>query len=280
MVAGLYWLFAIAGVVADDSVRVRLAGEAARHHTSVRVVVVGDAGGGTEHVARGIARVDSVDAIILTGDNFYPCGVRSAGDPKWAVLKPLMSLGIPVYPVLGNHDHCGNADAQIGAAFPNWIFPAREYVIETPVASFVMIDTTPFAKSGTSPPAIHRFTGAPWRIVVGHHPLLSSGYHGYLPRDEHRRMLRLVPDMREARVDLYICGHDHHLELLDANPRMLVSGAGSNPIPAVIRRGATRWVSQEPFRGFAILELTAKTMTIRFHDEKGDPRSEPFTYSR
>ena len=93
-------------------------------------------------------------------------------------------------------------------------------------------------------------------------------------------MLRLVPVMSAARIDLYIAGHDHHLELLDGNPRMLVSGAGSRPIPPVLRRGATRWISEAPFIGFAMLELTAKTMTIRFYDEKGVARSKAFTYSR
>ena len=65
------------------------------------------------------------DAIyFITGDNVYPCGVKSANDPKWSVVRPLSALGVPLYPVLGNHDYCGNPDAQIGAPLPNWNLPA------------------------------------------------------------------------------------------------------------------------------------------------------------
>src|SRR5947207_7091825 len=54
-------------------------------HEVLRFAVVGDAGDGTALVAHAIARVHAampLDAIILPGDNVYPCGVRSADDPK------------------------------------------------------------------------------------------------------------------------------------------------------------------------------------------------------
>jgi tartrate-resistant acid phosphatase type 5 len=241
-----------------------------------RIAVVGDVGDGTAQVAKGIAALAPFDAIILTGDNFYPCGVKSTGDPKWSVMGPLLKLDIPIYPVLGNHDHCGKPDAQINARLPNWKFPSREYTISTPFANIQFIDTTPFVH-GKPAPTIATQPGV-WNIVVGHHPLLSSGYHGRFPRDEHERMMTLMPVMKD--VDLYIAGHDHHLELLEGKPRMLVSGAGSDPIPAILRHRATRWVSEERYRGFAVLELTAKTMTITFYDAAGVAKSHPFKYSR
>ena len=244
-----------------------------------RVAVVGDIGNGTAKVARGIAAVGPLDAIITTGDNIYPCGVKSATDPKWRRLDPLAALGIPIYPVLGNHDHCGNPDAEIGAPLRNWHFPAREYTVNTPFAEFMFIDTTPYA-DGLKPVPHFAFNSNGWRIVVGHHPLLSSGYHGHLPRSEHRRMLRLIPVMVAAHVDLYICGHDHHLELIEAKPLMLISGAGSDPVPAILRHAQTRWVSDEPYRGFAVLELSEATMTLRFYDATGKARSQLFRYRR
>ena len=257
MFAGFYRLFAIAAF-------------------SYRVAVVGDVGNGSAEVARGIGLAGPVDAIILTGDNIYPCGVKSGNDPKWSVLEPLSKLGVPIYPVLGNHDYCGDPDAQINAPLPNWHFPSREYAIKTPVAEFHFIDTTPMARG--LKPAPHFSFGSGWRIVVGHHPILSSGYHGHFPRDEHRRMLKLLPEVRDA--DLYLAGHDHHLELIDGTPKMLISGAGSAPIPALLRHRGTVFASEDRYRGFAIVELTATTMTIRFYDAKGTPRSAPFIYSR
>ncbi|MGH7486951.1 MAG: metallophosphoesterase, partial [bacterium] len=185
----------------------------------LRFAVVGDAGDGTESVARGIARVHAarpLDAIILPGDNIYPCGVKSAEDPRWSVLHPLIALHLPLFPVLGNHDYCGNPDAQLAAGnrFPEWHFPAREYLLQAGVADFAMLDTTPYVRGRASVPDIVAMLAnahAPWRIAVGHHTIVSSGYHGYFPCREHRRMLALLEPLRAAHVDLYICGHDPSL---------------------------------------------------------------------
>jgi tartrate-resistant acid phosphatase type 5 len=262
----------------------------AQHNpATLRLAVVGDTGNGAEKVARGIARLHAqspFDAIVLTGDTFYPCGVTSPADPRWSLVKPLTAIGAPVYPVLGNHDYCGKSkpDAQIGAPVPNWHFPAREYVVHSTLADFVIVDTTPFAlgnKNTVTATIRDGFASshARWRIAVGHHSIVSSGWHGRFPKNEHARMLSLIDPLRAAKVDLYMCGHDHHLELLDTNPRMLVSGAGSAPIPPVARRQKTLWPS-EMMRtiGFAVVELTQSTMTIRFYDANGDALSKPFSF--
>jgi len=47
---------------------------------AVRIAVVGDIGAGTEAIARGITRLNRespIEAIVTTGDNIYPCGVKS-----------------------------------------------------------------------------------------------------------------------------------------------------------------------------------------------------------
>src|SRR4051812_3333956 len=137
----------------------------------LRFVVVGDTGDGSAAVAKGIAAVHAqapLDAIVITGDNIYPCGVKSATDERWSVVRPLSALGIPLYPVLGNHDYCGDPDAQIGARLPNWNFPAREYTLHSKLADFAFVDTTPIAHGKRAPTPLS-FGSAPWRIVVGHH---------------------------------------------------------------------------------------------------------------
>ena len=254
---------------------------------ALRIAVVGDIGSGTAEIATGIARIhrqSAIDAIISTGDNVYPCGVKSLNDPRLEVLRPLTSLNIAIYPVLGNHDYCGNPDAEIRATLPNWRFPAREYVLHLGVADFAMLDTNPYAAGRAPPPdleSLFRGSTAPWRFAVGHHPLLSSGYHGHFPRAEHRRMVALIPAMRRAHVDLYMSGHDHHLELIDERPRMLISGAGSEPIPPVLRHAHTIWANEGPaYRGFAIVEISATSMSIRFYDADGNARSRAFAFTR
>ena len=53
----------------------------------LRFIVVGDAGTGDPHLHNGILRIarqTHIDAILLVGDNVYPCGVTSVNDPQWS----------------------------------------------------------------------------------------------------------------------------------------------------------------------------------------------------
>jgi tartrate-resistant acid phosphatase type 5 len=254
---------------------------------TLRIAVAGDTGKGTETLAKAIARVHAtspLDAIVLTGDNFYPCGVKSVDDPRWSLARPLTRVGVPIFPVLGNHDFCGKAvpEAQIHASgtIPHWRFPAPQYALRTPVADFAFINTTPWVRGHATPvAAMIRGTfadsKAPWRVVVGHHPVISSGWHGYFPRDEVKRMRELIPVLRETKADFYICGHDHHMELLRGRMLHLVSGAGSSPIRPVKLRTSTVF-PEEIVReriGFAVVEITAKTIRVRIYDANGKPRT-------
>ena len=253
----------------------------------LRIAVAGDTGKGTEALAKAIARVHKaqpLDAILLTGDNFYPCGVTSVDDPRWSLAGPLTRVGIPVFPVLGNHDYCGKSvpEAQTRAtgAIPHWRFPAAQYALRTKVADFAFLDTTPWVRGENAPIASMIRTTfaksrAPWRIVVGHHPVISSGYHGYFPRDEVKRMRDLIPVLRETKIDFYICGHDHHMELLRGRMLHLVSGAGSAPIPPIKLRTST--VFPEEIRrervGFAVVEITDRAIRVRMYGANGKPRT-------
>lgn len=258
----------------------------------LRIAITGDTGEGSERVAKGIAAVHAtqpLDAIVLAGDNFYPCGVVSASDKRWSLVAPLATIGVPVFPVLGNHDYCGGADpdAQVRATgtVTNWQFPARQYAVRSLVADFAFIETTPYARGRGRDPerairAVLAGSTKRWRIVVGHHPILSSGYHGYRPKDEVRRMRALVPVMKSVGAQLYICGHEHHLELARGKVIYLVSGAGSDPIPPIKLRLATLYppeIRRERI-GFAVVELSQTTMRIRFYDGEGRPKSAWFEF--
>jgi 3',5'-cyclic AMP phosphodiesterase CpdA len=263
----------------------------APHADTLRIAVVGDTGEGSDRVAHGVAKLHArtpLDAIVITGDAFYPCGPKSAADPQWDRVRALSQVGVPLFPVLGNHDFCGKSapDAQIGATtVPHWQFPARQYVVESKLADLLMLDTTPFA-AGRNDDAAETIRTLPakktiWRIAAGHHPIISSGYHGHFPRDQHQRMVTIEPLMKRAKVDLYLCGHDHHLELIDGRPRLLISGAGSDPVPPFIPHAKTLYPSEATAQlGFAVVELDAHTMTIRFFDGDGKAISKAFAFRR
>lgn len=270
------------------------------HDNTLRIAVIGDTGIQTDTIAHAITASKPYDAIILVGDNFYPCGVRSATDPKWHVINALTRLDIPIFAILGNHDYCGKPDAQVNADVPNWHMPAREYVIHSPIADFAMLDTTPYAagKSKAAERFIHEAfrengdesQGAPapmsalhtWRIAVGHHVIVSSGFHSTFPRDQARRMRALLPILRENRVDLYLCGHDHHEELLDLSPPLIVvSGAGSDPIPMITVRDQTVWPKESHFHepiAFAAVKITPEALSIEFINARGARIAGPFRY--
>jgi len=171
------------------------------HSDLLRIAVVGDTGEGSDRVAHGIAALHTrmpLDAIIITGDAFYPCGPASATDPQWNRVRALSRIGVPLFPVLGNHDFCGKSSpaSQIGATVVRTgSSPARQYVVDTKIAELLMLDTTPFAvgRNDAAAVALRQSFAAKktvWRIAAGHHPVLSSGYHGHFPRDQHQRMLR------------------------------------------------------------------------------------------
>jgi acid phosphatase len=254
---------------------------------TLRLAVVGDTGKGTETVAKAIARVHAgapFDAILLTGDNFYPCGVMSVDDPRWSLVRPLTTVGVPIFPVLGNHDFCGKsvpeAQTQATGVIPRWRFPAAQYALRTPMADFAFINTTPLIKGQKNDvESTIRGTFAasrtPWRIVVGHHPVISSGWHGYFPRDEVAHMRALIPTLRETNVDFYICGHDHHMELIRGRMLHLISGAGSSPVPPIKLRTTTVFpeeIGRERI-GFAVVEITARAIRVRMYDAEGRART-------
>lgn len=259
----------------------------------IRIAVAGDTGEGSARVAASIAAVHArtpLDAIILTGDNFYPCGPATPTAESWQkAVVPLTAIGVPILPVLGNHDYCGKSDpeAQVRATgvIPHWTLPGREYAVRTPFADLAMLDTTPVVLGyrSTAPAVTEALqkSAKPWQIVVGHHTIVSSGYHGYFPRADVRKMRQLLPELEDAGVDLYICGHDHHVELIRGGSMIyLVSGAGSAPIPPIrlhIRTMFPPEITRERI-GFAVVELNATTLTVQFFGEAGKRKSEAFRF--
>jgi len=240
-----------------------------RHAAPLRFIVAGDAGTGDAHLHNGIVALTKtlhIDAILLAGDNIYPCGVTSVDDPQWKkVTVNFADAGVPIYPVLGNHDYgdptpmngktvfCGNPSpaSQVRATghLPHWIFPARNYALRSPLADFVMIDTQPIASEFAEPfmgshtlkgeldwitSALNQ-SGKGWRIAVGHHTIYSSGVHGIgNHRDQRHLRADLLPLLVRGRVDLYICGHDHDAELIgdlksrNGAPLFLIAGDGAH----------------------------------------------------
>lgn len=220
------------------------------------------------------------DGIVLLGDNFYECGLDSP--ERWRDYDSLIEHGIPIYPVLGNHDHgcpygAGDPSPQIRVEGP-WTFPARNYVIVFgELMELLMLDTTPVAEAWRDSDDVLCLARATlsaegntqkrWRVAAGHHPLYASGGHTLFFWTEPPRMRALRPILEAGDVSAYLAGHDHHLELVEKNHvSYVLSGSAARLKPALPMRRARH---RETRHGFAELEVTRERMRVRFHRLQG-----------
>ncbi len=257
---------------------------------SIRLVALGDFGSGDRHqlaVAQAMARrrrEQPFDLGVTLGDNFYRCGVRSVRDPIWKTRwEDLYTpLGIPFYASLGNHDYghpqviCpynrASPQAQVDRTrhSKSWRMPARYYTYRAGPARFFVIDTE--AWSRTQAAWLERTLrqtlaepGVSWRIVYGHHPMYTSGVHlnqrriGVLRRD-------LAGVFRDAKVDLYLAGHDHGMEHLHADGvHYLINGAGGAHLRRV-RKTTPESIFNAAVNGFLDLTIDERTLIAKFLD--------------
>jgi len=227
------------------------------------------------------------------GDNFYRCGVRSVNDPKWKSRweELYTPLGIPFYATLGNHDYghppviCpaerGSPDAEVAYTkhSKSWHMPARYYSFKAGPVLFVAIDT-----EGWSQPqlawigkTLEASAGDPeikWRIVYGHHPIYTSGVHLNERRISELRE-ELLPVLKAAKVDAYICGHDHDMEHVRADgiDFFICGGGGANLRQFHGKKPGT--VFRHVAYGFLDLRIDQTSMSVQYFDSKLNPLEDP-----
>ncbi|HLX68279.1 MAG TPA: tartrate-resistant acid phosphatase type 5 family protein [Verrucomicrobiae bacterium] len=234
--------------------------------------------------------------IISVGDNFYEDGVTSTSDPQWQNsfenVYHSPSLQVPWYVALGNHDYRGNCDAQIayGQLSQRWNMPARYFTQSRQIdaattVDFFYLDTTPMVKSYWHEPGYREHVStqdvpkqlawfkaalaastAPWKIVIGHHPIYSGG--GILGHGDTRELIAdVLPLLKQYQVQAYFNGHDHNLQHLKAGTvNLFDSGAGSRARP-VFRTKYTKFA--EACSGFTAVTLQADSMKVRMIDDRG-----------
>jgi tartrate-resistant acid phosphatase type 5 len=226
-------------------------------------------------------------AVISTGDNFYPHGVKGIDDPQWLTSYESMfvapGLQCPWHAVLGNHDHDGSVEAQIAytAKSKRWRMPARyfswsELLPDGGLAEFFFIDTTPVYNGTHGYKTIFRpleafvveqfrwlndalaASRADWKIVVGHHPVFSGGVHG-----ASWGLIRyLKPMLEEHGVRIYLNGHDHDLQHVAVDGvHYLTSGGGSEPREAGEASGS---LFSRSTLGFLAATLTTAEFSFAF----------------
>lgn len=238
------------------------------------------------------------DFIISTGDNFYPNGVASVNDPLWQSAYEDIYHGPHTfedwYVVLGNHDYLGNAQAQIDYTNKSqrWQLPARYYsktfeLENNEQVLMVFLDTNPIQPEYKTRDKYRSTQGqgyktqlnwletqlagsdAKWKIVVGHHPLYSSGKR--FGRNQGLRDI-LEPIMEPHNVQAYIAGHEHDLQYNqpeNSNIAHFVSGGGSEA-RFVKQREFTRYAEATP--GFLSVSINGETLKVSAINHLGEVR--------
>jgi len=242
--------------------------------TSLHVLAVADTGSGNKHqmaVGQQMAQVNRrqpVDLVVLAGDNVYPDGDPAKLDQ--AFVKPyqeLLAHKVPFFAVLGNHDiRTRNGEGQV--AYPALGMGGRWYSLRRGPVEFFLLDTNVNAAWQHQLPwlkaALARST-APWKVVVGHHPLYTAGFYG----DDSAGIARLTPLFRRYGVQLYINGHDHNYERtqrINGTTYLTVGGGGAN-LRAVLPNEHTAYATSQ--YSFAELNFEAKKLRIEGWNAEG-----------
>ncbi len=248
--------------------------QASSHPAFTRLLAVADVGSGDANqraVGAQMGRVHQqrpVDLVILGGDNIYPAGDLALVDATFQrPYRELIAAGVPFHAVLGNHDiRTANGNPQV--AYRPFGMKGRYYTVRSgPVEAF-MLDTNVNADWKRQLPwlqeSLSRST-APWKVVVGHHPIVASGVYGNDPN----AIRRLVPLFRRYGVALSISGHEHHYErsrALNGTTYLVVGGGGAHLRPVF---GSDTMAFGRSTFSFAELEATFASLTISGWDARG-----------
>jgi predicted MPP superfamily phosphohydrolase len=209
-------------------------------NNALNVLVMGDIGQAGNRRNLSINSLEKIsenthfDMALLLGDNFYPEGIKYSVDPRWSsdfeeLFKPQI-FDMPFYSILGNHDYQGNPQAQVDYTkiSDRWKMPSRYYSLLKSINDeqdsfllMIMLDTTSLRrdiKRGTHQQSAQynwlqiqlKEADATHVVLVGHHTAYSNGKHG-----DDLDMIDLFKSLDGFhKVDLYLNGHEHNLQIL------------------------------------------------------------------
>lgn len=257
--------------------------------SGIRLLVLGDWGtGGKSQVelARKMVKTGAdygCDFVISTGDNIYPKGVQSVEDPQWTrkFVNVYYGQGLtqPFFPTLGNHDYGFEPDMQIhySRINPQWKFPSRYYTQSLTAKDGTTVQIfsldTQLVQTGVKGAAEEQRewldqelgkSTAQWKLVFGHHMLYSNGVYGNLKRMRDAFEETLI----RHKVPVYLCGHDHDIQLLKPvnGVSYLISGGGGG-------HRDTEWDENTIYAatnmGYVWMGVTKEGIHFHFHDASG-----------
>ncbi len=243
---------------------------------SLRFLAVADTGSGDGNqraVGQQMALVHQrrpVDLVVLGGDNIYPSGDLALVESTFLVpYAALLRARVPFHAVLGNHDiRTANGAPQV--AYGPFGMKGRYYNLRRGPVEFFMLDTNgnvDWQRQISWLRTTLAQSRAPWKVVVGHHPIYSSGFYGNDPQ----LAAKLTGLMQRHGVQLYINGHEHNYERskpIAGITYLVVGGGGASLRPVLPTDQSARVAS---VFSFAELEATPRELKLWAWDKNGRP---------
>lgn len=248
----------------------------------LRILVFGDNGtgdGNQAKVAEAMQKFcaqNGCDFGLMLGDNFYPAGVRSTDDPQFVSKfeKPYRELGIPLFAILGEHDWGRNGQmydwqAQIDYTKQSslWHMPSDVYSVTFGDLQILALNTNALPGSKEQIAWLgNELTNskARWKLVMGHKPIYSYGYHG-----DTDFMISDVLPLLCGKADLYLSGHEHNEQFLksECDLPLLISGSGGKLRPDNIKGPHSLFASDQ--LGFSYLQVRPEALTVQIVSTEG-----------
>jgi hypothetical protein len=213
----------------------------------MKLYLLGDIGHYTDDLKNLLTKIkknlNTDDILILLGDNFYYQGVNNTDDILWNKFSSFFfNINNPIYSILGNHDYQLNPFAQIIYNKNNWIMPNWYFNKDFDNTECWFLDTCQLVTLGdlegnnnkghvtkkmienTHNDSFENIRNKQikWlteslessskknKIVVGHYPLISFGFH---QEDSVEELYKLLfPIFKKYNVSHYFCGHDHNIQ--------------------------------------------------------------------
>lgn len=272
---------------------------------------IGDWGeGGSQRQQRAVARAMQeyaakhlirIETILLLGDNWYGSLSGGARSSRWKEqfeeMYPADVFPGKCFAVLGNHDYEDRPDSKAEAQLEyaasgrsRWTMPAKWYSFyfpeRDPLIRWIALDSnfphrsflfhTPTMtreEQDAQDSWFRREIGQPskalYTAVIAHHPVFSNGDHGDTPS-----LIRdWEPLLRERKVHLYMCGHDHdlqHLEFETSPTSYVISGGGGAKLRNLKRNPSARGPYYGlKIAGFTHIEVNRERMVVRLVDSTG-----------
>ncbi|MBI5033201.1 MAG: metallophosphoesterase [Chloroflexi bacterium] len=255
--------------------------------------------GGDAHFGKGLAASAGGDPNIMRSilkyvteprnqfNTFFIVGdMVNLGSPNEEWMKAMDTLapftcGVPLRPVMGNHDAIINGAVHyLKYFYPEGMQTPRGtrlyYRIDSGRAHIIMLNLLWGVETFTAEQRawfIQQMESIPvddWKIVMMHSMAYSSGNisDGYAWYDPVEMVQQVAPLLEKYQVDLVISGHNHHLEFLQ---RIGVSYAvvgtlgGALDPDAAYRSPASAWY-RSGTHGFLDVTVRPESINLRFRD--------------